>query len=220
LLQTLKAPSLQKLYGNNNTSCHKIQEKFNPSLAKGNGKLLCSKCLRSSEYAFERKRVKRYTDEEGPTMSMTKIIVSRCPKDGHYSTTLSFDLVRNKQYNIDEIRLSLERESENYCLASLRTKSYWRSWYKKVWESVVVKICKYLGNRISKATVSSSLQSFLKSRAKEWLRYVLDLFYVNFNNLCIFLDVVCPTIVPKGEKLHKKDERRLKLALKKAKEPP
>ena len=86
--------------------------------------MLCRTCLGALEYAFSRKRGRRYTAEEGPAVETSIVAVCRCPEDGSYSTVYESDIIRNKQY----------------CLASPRTRSYWRSWLRTMWASVVEKI--------------------------------------------------------------------------------
>lgn len=152
-------------------------------------------------------------------MKTTTLIVGRCPKDGHYSTVLDTNLIINKHYDIDEIRRALEGK-DDYSLACARTKSYWRSWYRKIWKSVVAKICRYLGHRFSKNEVATSLQTFLRECQEGWLQYVLDLVYIEFNNLCIFLSVVSSTVVTKGKSQHLISIAKGKGAPKRAKKPP
>jgi len=171
-------------------------------LRKGNGAMLCRNCLGALEYAFSRKRGRRYTAEEGPAVETTIVAVGRCPEDGSYSTVYGADLVRNKQYSLGDIRSVLENKAD-YCLASPRTRAYWRSWLRKVWASVVEKIHRHIGRSLSECDVSGALAAFLKGCGESWLRYVLDLFCTQSNNLCIFLDLLGPMIGPRGESLQK-----------------
>jgi hypothetical protein len=140
--------------------------------------MLCRNCLGALEYAFSRKRGRRYTAEEGPAVETAIVAVCRCPEDGSYSTVYESDIVRNKQYCLGDIRSVLENKAD-YCLASPRTRSYWRSWFCKVWASVVEKIHRHIGSNISECDISSALSAFLKGCGESWLRYVLDLFSPN-----------------------------------------
>jgi len=162
--------------------------------------MLCRNCLGALEYAFSRKRGRRYTAEEGPAVETAIVAVCRCPEDGSYSTVYESDIVRNKQYCLGDIRSVLENKAD-YCLASPRTRSYWRSWFCKVWAAVGGEIHRHIGSNISECDISSALLAFLKGCGESWLRYVLDLFYTQSNNLCIFLDLLGPTIGPRGENL-------------------
>jgi hypothetical protein len=162
--------------------------------------MLCRTCIGTLEYAFSRKRGRRYTAEEGPAVETTIVAVGRCPEDGSYSTVYGDDIVKNKQYCLGDIQSVLENRAD-YCLASQRTRSYWRSWLRKVWASVVDKIHRHIGRSISECNVSRELSAFLKGFGGRWLRYLLDLFYTQSNNLCIFLDLIGPTIGPRGEHL-------------------
>lgn len=66
--------------------------------------MLCRNCLGALEYAFSRKRGRRYTAEEGPAVETAIVAVCRCPEDGSYSTVYESDIVRNKQYCLGDIR--------------------------------------------------------------------------------------------------------------------
>ena len=94
-----------------------VQENSYPSLRKGNGKMLCRKCLGPLEHSFTRKRTMRYTAEDGPATETVTVSVGRCLKDGHYSTIYPDEIVRNKQYCISEIRSALE-DKVDFSLAS------------------------------------------------------------------------------------------------------
>ena len=195
-----KLPLHHKHYRHTTIETASIQENFHPSLRKGNGAIVCRTCLEPVEYAFSRGRGRRRTTENGPATEAASVVVGRCPTDGCYSTIYPDDLVRNKQYCLGDIRSVLENKAD-YCLASPRTRSYWRSWFCKVWASVVEKIHRHIGSNISECDISSALSAFLKGCGESWLRYVLDLFYTQSNNLCIFLDLLGPTIGPRGENL-------------------
>ena len=192
-----------KTYENNTIGPVKIQEKYHPSLRKGNGKMLCSKCLEPLEYSFSRKRNLRYTGENGPTTETITVVVGYCLKDGHYSTILSDNNIKNKQYCISEIRSVLENKA-SFSLASPRTKAYWKSWFKKIWETVIENIHKCIRHSpLCENDISISLKAFLKKCGNGWLRYVLDLFSTNFNNLCMFFDTFSVIIKFERENLHK-----------------
>ena len=195
-----RLPLHHKHYRHTTIETASIQENFHPSLRTGNGAMLCRTCIGALEYAFSRKRGKRYTAEEGPAVETTIVAVGRCPEDGSYSTVYGDDLVRNKQYCLGDIRSVLENKAD-YCLASPRTRSYWRSWLRKVWASVVEEIHRYIGRSLSEYEIACALTAFLKGCGESWLRYVLDLFYTQSNNLCIFLDLIGPTIGPRDENL-------------------
>lgn len=197
---SIRLPLSQNTYGNSTIETASIQENLHPSLRQGNGAMLCRNCLGALEYAFSRKRGRRYTAEEGPVGETAIVAVGRCPEDGCYSTVYESDIVRNKQYCLGDIRSVLENKAD-YCLASPRTRSYWRSWLRKVWASVVGKIHRCIGRSLSEYEVACALAAFLKGCGESWLRYVLDLFYTQSNNLCIFLDLLGPTIGPRGENL-------------------
>ena len=115
-------------YGNSNTGPDQVQENSYPSLRKGNGKMLCSTCLRPLEHSFTRRRTMRYTAEDGPATETVTASVGRCLKDGHYSTIYPDEIVRNKQYCISEIRSALEYKAD-FSLASPRTRAYWKPWF-------------------------------------------------------------------------------------------
>ena len=163
--------------------------------------MLCRKCLEPVEYAFSRERGRRYTAEDGPAAETTSVAVGRCPKDGRYSTIYPDDMVRNKQYGLGEIRSVLEGRAD-YCLASERTRACWRSWYRDVREAVVGKIQQFIGSTLSRNEISIALYAFLKECGDGWLRYVLDIFSTEFNNLCMFFDILGPRIGFGSEKLH------------------
>lgn len=165
--------------------------------------MLCRKCLEPLEYSFSRKRHIIYTEKDGPVAETIFVAVGHCLKDDHYSTILSEDNVRNKHYCISEIRSVLENKKD-FSLASPRTRAYWKSWFRQLWNTVIKNIKLYIGpSTISKNDISIALSTFLKECGSDWLRYVLDIFSTNFNNLCIFFDIISTTIKIEGKKLHK-----------------
>ena len=194
-----KLPLHQIHYKNITIETASIQENNHPSLRKGNGGIVCRTCLKPVEYAFCRERGRRYTTEEGLTAETTSVVIGRCPTDGRYSTIYPDDLVYYKQYSLRDIQCVLENKGD-YSLASARTKSYWRSWFKGVWDAVVVKIQLDLGRIFSEKDISTELLAFCKKVGDEWLRYVLDLFHTGYNNLCMFVDLIGLTIGLGGEK--------------------
>lgn len=155
--------------------------------------MLCRECLEELEYSFSRKRIMRHTAEDGPVAETITVAVGHCLKDGHYSTIFPDDIVKNKQYCISDIRSVLENKID-FSLASPRTRAYWRSWFRGVWSAVVKHIRRYIGCTISENDISIALYSFGKECGQEWLRYVLDIFSTEFNNLCMFFDIICATI--------------------------
>jgi hypothetical protein len=171
-------------------------------LRKGNGGIVCRKCLGPGEYAFSRERGRRYTAEAGPAVEKMLLAVYRCPRDGLCSTIFPDDIIRNKQYCLSDIRCVLEGKAD-FSLASPRTRAYWRAWFKGMWEAVVTRIQLSIGCTFPKKDISTELLAFCKEVGDGWLRYVLDLFYTESNNLCMFLDLVATTITPGSEKLHK-----------------
>jgi len=155
--------------------------------------MLCRKCLGELEYSFSRKRSMRHTAEDGPVTETITVAVGHCLTDDHYSTVPSDDIVRNKHYCISEIRRVLESKGD-FSLASPRTRAYWRSWFRGVWDAVVKNIRRYIGSTISEDDISIALYCFGKECGQEWLRYVLDIFSTEFNNLCMFFDIISATI--------------------------
>jgi hypothetical protein len=69
-----------------------------------------------------------------------------------------------------------------------------------MWDAVVVKIQLGLGRIFAEKDISTVLLAFCKELGDDWLRYVLDLFHTGYNNLCMFLDLIAPTIGLEGEK--------------------
>jgi hypothetical protein len=170
-------------------------------LNKGNGRLVCGTSLEPLEYEFNRKRGRRQTREEGPTEETTSVTVGRCSHTGQYKTIYPDDIIRNKQYSLEEIQLVLGGRND-YSLASPRTKSYWKSWYRDLLETVVKSLCQAVGEIINKEAIFHALSSYLKELGDCWLRYVLDLFYAGNNNLCMFFDLVGATIGYECGELH------------------
>lgn len=164
--------------------------------------MLCRSCLEGVEYSNLRSRTIRYSSADGPAVEKRKVTVSHCPKDGHYSTVLDANMILYKQYPIDEIRLVLEAKGD-YCLASKRTRSYWREWFRRIWKQLLHKLYLFLGRIISKDEIEQSLITFCKNLKDQWLRYALDLFSVNFDKLCTFIVIVSPIMGSKNETLHK-----------------
>jgi hypothetical protein len=164
--------------------------------------MLCRECLEELEYSFSRKRIMRHTAEDGPVAETITVAVGHCLKDGRYSTIFPDDIVKNKQYCISDIRSVLENKVD-FSLASPRTRAYWRSWFKGVWDAVIRHIQLCIGCILSENDISIALYSFGKECGQEWLRYVLDIFSTGFNNLCMFLDIISATIGTGSEKMHK-----------------
>jgi len=190
-----------KTYENNSTKADQIQENNQPSLNKDNGRLVCGTTLEPLEYVFNRKRGRKYTSEQGLAVETEHVIVGRCPNEGPYRTTYPDDIVRNKQYSLTEIQAVLEGKHD-YSLSSPRTKSYWKSWYRDLLETVVKSLCQAVGEIINKEAIFHALSSYLKELGDCWLRYVLDLFYAGNNNLCMFFDLVGATIGYECGELH------------------
>lgn len=164
--------------------------------------MLCSRCLRELEYSFSRKRGIKYTAEDGPVAETIIVAVGHCLKDHHYSTIFPKGIVKHKQYCISEIQSVLENKGD-FSLASPRTRAYWKSWFRGVWDAVVKHIQRHIGSTFSEKNISIALYAFLKECGDDWLRYVLDLFSTQFNNLCMFFNIISTTIGLRSEKLHK-----------------
>lgn len=164
--------------------------------------MLCSRCFKPIEYAFSRKRNKKYTTEDGPAAITITVTVGHCLEDGHYSTILSDDIVMNKQYCISEIRSVLENKAD-FSLASSRTRAYWRSWFRGIWNTIIKNIQLSITKILSKNDISIALYAFLKECGDDWLRFVLDIFSTEFNNLCMFFDIICHSINSASENLRK-----------------
>lgn len=163
--------------------------------------MLCRKCLCSLEPSFTRKRSMRYTAEDGPTTQKITVAVGRCLKDGRYSTVYPDEIVRNKQYSISEIGSVLADKADS-SLACPRTRTNWGHWFKGIWDAVVKNIQRYI-RTLSEYDISVALAAFLKECGNNWLRYVLDIFSTEFNNLCMFFDIISSIIGLGSEKLHK-----------------
>jgi len=181
--------------------------------------MLCSTCLAALEPSFTRKRTMRYTAEDGPTAETVTVSVGRCLKDGHYSTIYPDEIVRNKQYCISDIRSVLENKAD-FSLASPRTRAYWKSWYRGVWDTVIKNIQLYICGILSKNDISVALYTFLKDCGDDWLRYVLDMFSTDFNNLCMFLNIIGATIGFRSENLPRLHVDEGVEALYKGRKPP
>ncbi|MFA6706518.1 MAG: hypothetical protein WCR91_01295 [Sphaerochaetaceae bacterium] len=156
------------------------------------------------EYSFSRTRSMKYTSEDGPVAQPITVAVGYCLEDGRFFTVYPDTIIRNKQYGISDVRSVLE-DKEGFSLASPRTRAYWRFWFKSVWDAVIKHIRLCIHNILSKSEVSISLYAYCKECGDEWLRYILDLFSTELNNLCMFFTVVSTTIGFKGEKLHHLD---------------
>jgi len=163
---------------------------------------MCAACYRSSEYAFKRRRTIRSTQEDGQRTITTLSIVSHCPTCGRHSTTLASDMVAHKHYSLSEIQQVLEGKSD-YSLASERTRCYWRAWIRSVIATVVKKVQHYCNSLFSKEHIYHALIEYLASLEEHWLRVLLDLFAIKYNNLCTFLLVVSPIITDGGKKTHR-----------------
>ncbi len=167
-------------------------------MKEGNGKLLCPVCKSGLNYQFTRKRGLRYTAEEGPITTTVQVVVGRCPQEGRYRTNLSLNLVKHKHYSYEEIQMVLEGKGD-YSLASERTKAYWRRWYKAIWNVVIAKIIKAAKAQVSVKAITTSLQKVLKSMKSQALRYVLELYNSDVNNLCTFFVLQSRSVHPRGE---------------------
>lgn len=142
-----------------------------------------------------RKRISKHTSEDGPAEEKTSVTVGRCSGEGQYKTIYPHDIVRNKQYCLSEIQSTLD--GRNDCsLASERTRHYWKSWFRDMLETVVNSLWRTIRRRIAKEDISRTLAAFLKGLGDRWLRYVLDLFSTETNNLCRFFDLLAITITP------------------------
>ena len=66
-------------------------------------------------------------------------------------------------------------------------------------QAVINKLHKALRNLLSKGDIERSLlASFLKTEAKEWLHFVLTLFYSDADNLCTLFDLTTTTVHQRG----------------------
>lgn len=144
----------------------------------------------------------RYTGADGPTTQTMTVVVGRCLEDGRYSTIYPDEIVRNKQYCISEIGSVLEDKAD-FSMACPRTRANWKHWFREIWDAVVRNIQRYIGRTLSENDISIALYAFLKGCGDDWLRYVLDIFYTECNNLCMFFDTTSDSIDPRSEKLHK-----------------
>lgn len=160
--------------------------------------MLCPVCGKPLVYQNTRNRVLKSTVEEGLAYTSVEVVVGCCPLEGRYKTVLPPELIRYKHYNYYEIQMILNGE-EDYCLACERTKAYWRSWFKGVWKSVIRKISGAIHACVSNEDIERSLLAFLKTEAKEWLRYVLALFQSDVNNLCTLFSLNPSTVHQRGK---------------------
>lgn len=200
-VDTSKDFPFTKTYENNTTGYIKVQENYYPSLNKGNGKMLCGTCLGEIEYSFSRTRSMKYTSEDGPVAQPITVAVGYCLEDGRFFTIYPDTIIRYKQYGISDVRSVLENK-EDFSLASSRTRAYWRSWFKGVWDAVIKHIQLCIHNILSKSEISIALYAYYKECGDEWLRYILDLFSTELNNLCMFFTIISTTIDFKSKKLH------------------
>ena len=128
------------------------------------------------------------------------VSVGHCLEDGHYLTIFPDDIIKNKQYCISDIRSVLENKAD-YSLASPRTRAYWKAWFRRVWDAVILKIQRCIGGLLSNNDISVALFAFCKECNDAWLRYVLDIFYTESNNLCMFFNITGATIGLRSENL-------------------
>lgn len=180
--------------------------------------MLCRECLGPLEPSFTRKRSMKHTAEDGPTTQKITVAVGRCLKDGHYSTVYPDEIVRNKQYCISEIGSVLADKADSSQACS-RTRTNWEHWFMGVWGAVVKKIQQYI-SVFSEYDISITLHAFLKECGDDWLRYVLDIFYTEFNNLCMFFATTSDTISLGSERLHKLHVYGGAVAPQKGRKPP
>ena len=162
--------------------------------------MLCRTCLGPLELSFSRKRNKRYTAEDGSAIETITVSVGRCLEDGLYSTVFPDDIVKFKQYCISDIRSVLENKAD-FSLVCPRTRANWKFWLKKMWDAVVKNIQLYIGGILSEKDISIALFGFCKECGNDWLRYVLDIFYTESNNLCMFFTSNPATIGFRSENL-------------------
>ena len=143
-----------------------------------------------------------YTEvEEGPTARTRTLAVSRCPEHGHYSTVYDDDIIAHKHYALPEIQGVLDG-SDSTSLACRRTHYNWRRWYEGIRSAVVDKIWRHIGGVLSKAAVCEALWACCRGLGDGWLRYVLDLFCANVEDLCTYILLVRPMMAIGGEEAH------------------
>ena len=147
------------------------------------------------------------------------VSVGRCLEDGHYSTIFPKEIVKNKQYCISEIGSVLAGKADS-SQACTRTRANWRSWHRRVWDTVIKNIQLYICGILSKNDISGALYAFLKECGEDWLRYLLDIYSTEFNKLCMFFDTTSDSIDPRSTKLHKPHVYGGAEALKKGRKPP
>jgi hypothetical protein len=150
-----------------------------------------------------------------------EVVIGHCLEDGRYSTVYEDEMVKGRHYCISDIRSALERKSD-YSLASPRTKAYWRSWIRKARDMVIQKIESHIDPKhgISLDDVTKSLASFLKSNEDGWLRYLLDLFFAEGDNLCTFFDVIALSICDGSRDASESRGHRVSVSPEKAQKPP
>jgi hypothetical protein len=164
-------------------------------LRRDDGRPVCPHCLGLPDMRGRRKRKLRETGLEGVETRDVEVVVCHCPADGHTPTSFPSDVVMGKHYGIGDIRSVLEGADCSF--ASDRTKSYWRSWFRGVWRTVVSRLCA-LASRVGEKGITDMLVSFLRGLGDGWLRYVLDLFHTVPHRLCMFVDVIPPMMTDKG----------------------
>lgn len=143
-----------------------------------------------------------YTEEEeDPTAKTKTLAVSRCPEHGHYSTVYDDDIIAYKHYALPEIRGVLDG-TDTYSLACSKTRYNWKRWYGGVWKAVVDKIWRHIHGGLSKAAISELLWAHCLTLGGGWLRYVLDLFYANPEDLCTYILLVRSMMAIGGEEAH------------------
>jgi hypothetical protein len=142
-----------------------------------------------------------YTGEDGPAAEGRTLAVSRCPEHGHYSTVYDDDIIAHKHYGLREIQGVLDG-TDTTSLACRRSHYNWRKWHEGIWTAVVDRIQGHINKIFSKARVSEALWAYCRSLGDGWLRYVLDLFHANVEDLCTCILLVCPIMGLGGERAH------------------
>ena len=77
-----------------------------------------------------------------------------------------------------------------------------------------------IGCTLSENAISIALHAFMEECGDDWLRYVLDIFSTEFNNLCMFFDIISDTIGLGSEKLHEPHVYGGAVAPHKGRKPP
>ncbi len=143
-----------------------------------------------------------YTEEEeGPTARTRTLAVSHCPEHGHYSTVYDDDIIAYKHYGLYEIQGVLDG-TDTYSLACSKTRYNWGMWYEGVWKAVVDKIWRHIHGGLSKAAISELLWAYCLTLDGGWLRYVLDLFHANPEDLYTYILLVRSMMAIGGEEAH------------------